>query len=107
MDLTTWNIDSHKETMREAKREYKAEKMAKADNELESLTSSIPAPLKRTISRGKKTGAWLTTIPSELNGTGLSRDEWRDMLSVCYGIRPESSRTNVTAAGKREQLSTC
>ena len=45
MKLTTWDIDSHKESMSEAKIEYKSEKLAKANSEYETLTSSIPPPL--------------------------------------------------------------
>ena len=110
LKLTDWDIDSHKETMKEAKSDYKSEKLKKAESEYKTLTSSTPPALERTISRGKQTGAWLSTIPSQVNGTCLSRDEWRDMACIRYGIRPESLPPKCDGCGKEatvEHLMSC
>ena len=34
------------------------------------------------------TGAWLTAQPSEINGTDLARDEFRDGIRLRYSLRP-------------------
>ena len=75
MKEVEWNLDTHKETMIESKNTYKAEKLKKAEDTYTSVTSCIPSSLERTISRGKKSGAWLSAIPSEINGTCLGIDE--------------------------------
>jgi hypothetical protein len=35
---------------------------------------------KRTITRGKEAGIWLTVLPTFVNGTKLSSHEWQDSL---------------------------
>ena len=35
-----------------------------------------------------KTGAWLTVLPSTVNGTELRAQEWRDALFLRYGLDP-------------------
>ncbi len=35
-----------------------------------------------------KTGAWLSVIPNHFNGTELSREEFQDNLTICYGLHP-------------------
>jgi hypothetical protein len=43
---------------------------------------------KRTISRGKETGTWLTILPTFVNGTELSSHEWRDYFLLRYSLSP-------------------
>jgi hypothetical protein len=43
---------------------------------------------KRTITRGKETGTWLTILPTFLNGTELSSHEWRDSFLLRYSLSP-------------------
>ena len=38
--------------------------------------------------RTAKTGAWLTVLPSTVNGTELGSQEWRDALFLRYGLEP-------------------
>ena len=35
-----------------------------------------------------RTGAWLSMLPSTVNGTELGAQEWRDFLFLGYGIDP-------------------
>ena len=35
-----------------------------------------------------QTRAWLSVLPSTVNGTELGVQEWSDFLSLCYGIEP-------------------
>ena len=43
---------------------------------------------KRTITRGKETGTWLTLLPTFVNGTELSCHEWRDSFLLRYSLSP-------------------
>ena len=38
--------------------------------------------------RAAKIGAWLTVLPSTVNGTELGAQEWCDALFLCYGLEP-------------------
>ena len=31
---------------------------------------------------------WLTVVPSRLNGTGISAEEWRDNVRLRYNLQP-------------------
>jgi hypothetical protein len=43
---------------------------------------------RRIIKKAERTGAWLSVPPSTVNGTELSRQEFRDALLMLYGITP-------------------
>ena len=40
------------------------------------------------LARGGLTGAWLLSVPSPLNGTELSAEEFRDSLRLRFGLVP-------------------
>ncbi len=44
--------------------------------------------LTRRDNRNCATGAWLSVFPNQLNGTGLSADEWRDNACLRYNHTP-------------------
>jgi hypothetical protein len=50
--------------------------------------------LSRSIKRGKETGAWLSVLPSIVNGTELSAEEFRDALTIRYGELPSNFPTH-------------
>jgi hypothetical protein len=50
----------------------------------------MTAEKSRTISRGKETGAWLSVLPSTVNGTVLSAQEFQDALSMRYAETPHN-----------------
>jgi hypothetical protein len=58
----------------------------------------LPDGLNRTITRGKETGAWLTVLPSIVNGTELSAEEFRDVLIMRYGERYGERPSNFVSA---------
>ena len=45
-------------------------------------------PDARRMGRIQRTGAWLSVIPSTVNGTELGVQEWRESLFLCYIINP-------------------
>ena len=42
----------------------------------------------RRMRKGAKTGAWITVLPSTVNGMELGSQEWRDALFLRYGLEP-------------------
>ena len=44
--------------------------------------------------QGTKTGAWITVLPSMVNGTDMGAQEWRNALFLCYGIDPPDLPTH-------------
>ena len=55
---------------------------------VETMASSASRPVKKRLARIGLTGAWLTQMPSKLNGTLLSKDEFCDNVRLRYGMRP-------------------
>ena len=70
----------HTKVIREVKAELKLRNAAKNESCLKDLTSKMSHLNKRTILRGKETGQWLSVLPSTVNGTELSAQEFRDAL---------------------------
>ena len=55
-----------------------------AENELKlsRILSSVDADTARTLKRGKECGQWLSCVPSDVNGTELSAEEFRTNLHL-------------------------
>ena len=56
---------------------------------------------KRRILRSAATGAWLNTLPSLLNGSDLSAEEFRDGLRLRFGMTPTSLPPRCDGCGER------
>ena len=57
----------------------------------EALTAALEGGLvlqSRRMRRAEKTGAWITVLPSTVNGKDLGAQEWRDALFLRYGLEP-------------------
>ena len=57
----------------------------------EAMTAALEGPpllQARRMRRASKTGAWLTVLPSTVNGTELGAQEWRDAHFLRYGLDP-------------------
>jgi hypothetical protein len=61
-----------------------------AENALETYLETVDAATKRRANRSKECGAWLTAMPSKLNGTELSALEFRDALRMRFGMKPNN-----------------
>ncbi|KAI2493422.1 hypothetical protein MHU86_21121 [Fragilaria crotonensis] len=64
------------------------------------LASSRPLE-KRRIVRSAATGAWLSTLPSLLNGSDLSAEEFRDGVRLRLGLPPTSLPPRCDGCGER------
>ena len=69
--------------MRKQTREAQAESST-------SLSSVLPAPLKRVVDIAKEKGAssWLSTLPIAEHGFNLHKGDFRDALCLRYGWKP-------------------
>ena len=56
---------------------------------------------KRRILRSAATGAWLSTLPSLLNGSDLSAEEFRDGVRLRLGLTPTSLPPRCDGCGER------
>jgi hypothetical protein len=64
------------------------------------IASSRPQE-KRRIVRSAATGAWLSTLPSLLNGSDLSAEEFRDGVRLRFGLTPTSLPLRCDGCGER------
>jgi hypothetical protein len=78
----------HLKVIRDVKAELKLRNAAKSESSLNDLASKMSCDNRRTILRGKETGQWLSVLPSTVNGTELSAQEFRDALLLRYGPCP-------------------
>ena len=56
---------------------------------------------KKRLHRATRNGAWLSAVPHHLNGTKLSREEFRDNLCLRYGLMPQYIPTTCDGCGKK------
>jgi hypothetical protein len=78
----------HNHIMSAGRAEMRLRKLSDSEAKLANLLSDLPKDRARTIKRGQHTGAWLSALPSTVNGTELSAQEFRDAISMRYGITP-------------------
>ena len=55
---------------------------------LKALKQAADPFTARQMERARLTGAWLTTMPSNINGTTLAPEEFRDNLMLRLGLEP-------------------
>jgi hypothetical protein len=91
----------HMSIIREVRSEIKIRKKAKDDRDLKSIVSKLPCDLRRTIERSKLTGQWISVMPSTVNGTALSEQEYRDAMLLRYGRSPGDLQPLCDGCGKK------
>ena len=70
------------------KRHQEAKEKQLTDSLQPILDAATPVVARR-LKRSKQTGAWLTALPHNLNGTVLSAEEFRDNLRLRCGLQPQ------------------
>ena len=85
---TGFRSADHRAIMKAGKAEYRERNQIQAQKKLDKILQELPDGRRRTITRGQKTGAWISVLPSTINGTELSSQEFRDALYMRYGITP-------------------
>ncbi len=86
--IEEFQSEEHESVRRSVLKELTKRKTTQLDETLDSILSGLPCDTRRTIRRGKETGLWLTTLPSTVNGTELSAQEFRDQLLLRYARSP-------------------
>ena len=84
----TFRHADHTATMAECRSVLKERNNKDCEERLQKLLQQLPPQHSRTILRGRQTGSWLTTMPSDVCSTELSPQEFRDGLHLRYGIDP-------------------
>ena len=82
----------------------RTQRQADAAEMRKSLQAAMPGHA-RLIGRATKTGAWLTTAPSTTNGTELSAEEFRDNLSLRFGMIPSNLPATCDGCGGQFNVS--
>ena len=73
-----------------------------------ALTAALeggPVLQARRMRRAAKTGAWITVLPSTVNGTDLGAQDWRDALFLRYGLDPPDLLTHYDGCEARFTIS--
>jgi len=69
-----------------------------------SEVDQFPQNILRTLKRAKKTGRWLSVMPSRVGGTILSSTEFRDALMIRYARVPINLPTLATIVASPRSL---
>ena len=78
----------HQSTRREVISAVRRRHTEEYETKLKAISSSLDADTARTIQRGTHCGQWLSVMPSHVNGTELSPQEFRDNLQLRYARSP-------------------
>ena len=85
LDAATHRAESI-QALRDHKKQHEESLRAQLDDILTSANNPVMA---RQIERSKKTGSWLTAMPSVDYGTFLSHQEFQDSLRLRFGLLPK------------------
>ena len=77
----------------------------RAEEALTAALEGAPVMQARRMRRAAKTGAWLTVLPSTVNGKELGDQEWRDALFLRYGLDPPDLHTHCDECEARFTIS--
>ena len=91
----------HKTTIHMTRSELQVRNSAAHASVLRQQLATLPPALQRIIGRGTSTGHWLSVLPSLVNGTDLSALEFRDALSLRYGLKPATLPSTCDGCGAR------
>ena len=82
----------------ELKRRHQALKSASVKSKIESIDSTFPSDLLRSVSQSRDKGAspWLTAVPLVDQGLALNKQEFQDSLR----LRPLSDLPNKCVCGE-------
>ena len=72
----------------ELKRQHQALKTASVKSRMESIDSTLPSDLLRSVNQSRDKGAssWLTAVPLVDQGLVLNKQEFRDSLRLRYNM---------------------
>jgi len=86
-DSVKFDIGSHLATAKAAGQAARSGRLEREQRTLDARARESPADGRRD-KRNCASGAWLSIVPSQLNGTSISADEWRDYVRLRYNHLP-------------------
>jgi hypothetical protein len=95
------DVGTYLERASQETRTNRAVREGMAENRLEAYLETVDAATKRRVKRSQDCGAWLTVMPSQLNGTELSALEFRDALRIRFGLNPQNLPEQCDGCGAR------
>ena len=96
----TFRSATHISVTKEVRAELKIRRSKDNESVLGHLTKPMTPAMRRTIMRGTETGQWLSSLPTTVNGTQLSAQEFRDALFLRYAIPPPDLPSVVLAVAR-------
>ena len=81
-----WTYMDHSRMMTEGKTTARNANTVLHQEELDGLMAPMSPRMKRSTTRSQSTGAWLSVIPSNINGLSLSKLEFRDGVKLRFGL---------------------
>ena len=81
-------LGSHRRQVQKASLKGRKARVLLEDSFAESRAERMGIREKWRLLRAKSAGIWLSCIPSRLNGTELSAEEFRDNLRLRYNLKP-------------------
>ena len=85
---TTFRTADHTACLRGGRLAVRHRGVLRAEAVLTASLEGAPVQQARHMQQAAKIGAWLTVLPSTVNGTELGAQEWRDALFLRYGLEP-------------------
>ncbi len=82
------NAEAHKATVKAAGNEARKARLKGEQDTLDGLKESGGRKIAKHLEPMGETGAWLSVFPNRFDETELSREEFQDNLTICYGLRP-------------------
>ena len=81
-------VPGENSTETDLKRQHQALKTASVKSRMESIDSTLPSDLLRSVNQSRDKGAssWLTTVPLVDQGLVLNKQEFRDSLRVSHSM---------------------
>ena len=92
-------------TTREIKAKERERNQKWSECRLNLLLGGLDPGEKRRTRRAQTTGAWLTAMPSQSNGTDLSAEEFRDSIRIRYGLTPVGLPTKCDGCSQKFTVS--
>jgi len=90
LDGTPLDVDEYAADAARARRDSRVSRHSGDVEALGVLTAAASAAARRKIQRLTETGAWLSTVPNQMNGTELSAEEFRDSLRLRFDLAPQA-----------------
>ena len=82
-----FRLGNHALLMGEGRVDIRRRHAEAVDYSLGEARVATSKPGAQWLRRIQRTEAWLSVLPSTVNGIELGAQEWRDSYCICYGIK--------------------